>query len=65
MRQWLLRLDEDTFSQRQAAGEAFAIHVDGALAGCVFVAFETIAYYGEALKNEPRWWMHTLVSCHA
>ena len=61
VRQWLLRLDEATFSQRQSAGEAFAIHVDGALAGCVFVAFETIAYYGETLKNEPRWWMQTLV----
>lgn len=61
VRQWLLRLDEATFAKRQAAGEAFAIHVDGALAGCVFVPFETIAYYGDELKSTPRWWMHTLV----
>ena len=61
VRQWLLRLDEATFTQRQAAGEAFAVHVDGQLAGCVFVAFETIAYYGDALKTTPGWWMHTLV----
>lgn len=61
VRQWLLRLDEATFAKRQAAGEAFALHVDGALAGCVFVPFETIAYYGDELKLTPRWWMHTLV----
>jgi ribosomal protein S18 acetylase RimI-like enzyme len=61
VRQWLLRLDEATFAKRQAAGEAFAIHVDGVFAGCVFVAHETIAYYGEAFKSAPRWWMHTLV----
>ena len=28
VRQWLLRLDEATFAKRQAAGEAFAIHVE-------------------------------------
>lgn len=61
VRQWLLRLDEATFGKRQAAGEAFAIHVDGVLAGCVFVPFETIAYYGDELRATPRWWMHTLV----
>lgn len=61
VRQWLLRLDEATFGKRQAAGEAFAIHADGELAGCVFVPFETIAYYGDELKTARRWWMHTLV----
>ena len=61
VRQWLLRLDEATFAMRQVAGEAFAIHVDGALAGCVFVPFETLGYYGDELKTVPRWWMHTLV----
>lgn len=61
VRQWLLRLDEATFTSRQAAGEAFAISVGGELAGCVFVPFETIAYYGDELKSAPRWWMHTLV----
>ena len=61
VRQWLLRLDKATFAKRQAAGEAFAIHVDSALAGCVFVPFETISYYGDELKTVPRWWMHTLV----
>ena len=61
VRQWLLRLDETTFIKRQAAGDAFAIHVDGVLAGCVFVPFETLGYYGAELKTVPRWWMHTLV----
>ena len=61
VRQWLLRLDEATFAKRQTAGEAFAIHVDGRLAGCVFVPFETLGYYGDELKTVPRWWMHTLV----
>jgi GNAT superfamily N-acetyltransferase len=61
VRQWLLRLDAATFARRQAAGEAFAIHVDGELAGGVFVPFETIAYYGDELKSTPHWWMHTLV----
>ena len=61
VRQWLLRLDEATFAKRQAAGEAFALWVDGELAGCVFVPFEAIAYYGDELKSAPRWWMHTLV----
>ena len=61
VRQWLLRLDEATFIKRQAAGDAFAIHVDGVLAGCVFVPFETLGYYGAELMNVPRWWMHTLV----
>ena len=61
VRQWLLRLDEATFAKRQTAGEAFALHVDGLLAGCVFVPFETIAYYDDELKDSPRWWMHTLV----
>jgi len=61
VRQWLLRLDEATFAKRQAANEAFAIHVDGVLAGCVFVPFETLGYYGDELKIVPRWWMHTLV----
>ena len=61
VRQWLLRLDEATFAKRQAASEAFAIHVDGELAGCVFVPFETLAYYGEDFKTLLRWWMHTLV----
>ena len=61
VRQWLLRLDEGSFAKRQAAGEAYAIRVDGALAGSVFVPFETIAYYGEALRQAPRWWLHTLV----
>lgn len=61
VRQWLLRLDEGVFATRQQANEAVAIRVDGALAGCVFVAFETIGYYGEELKSTPRWWMHTLV----
>ena len=61
VRQWLLQLDEATFAKRQAAGEAFAIHVDGVLAGCVFVPFETLGYYGDELKTVPRWWMHTLV----
>ncbi len=61
VRQWLLRLDEATFARRQAAGEAFAIHVDGELAGCVFVPFETLGYYGDELKTTARWWMHTLV----
>jgi len=61
VRQWLLRLDEATFGKRQAAGEAIAIHADGELAGCVFVPFETIAYYGDELKTARRWWMHTLV----
>lgn len=61
VRQCLLRLDEATFAKRQAAGEAFAIHVDGVLAGCVFMPFETINYYGDELKTTPRWWMHTLV----
>jgi ribosomal protein S18 acetylase RimI-like enzyme len=57
----LLRLEEAAFARRQIASEAFAIHVDGALAGCVFVPFETIAYYGDELKATPHWWMHTLV----
>jgi ribosomal protein S18 acetylase RimI-like enzyme len=61
VRQWLLRLDEATFGKRQAAGEAFAIHADRKLAGCVFVPFETIAYYGDELNTGRRWWMHTLV----
>ena len=61
VRQWLLRLDEATFIKRQAAGDAFAIHVDGVLAGCVFVPFETISYYGDELNTTPRWWMHTLL----
>ncbi len=61
VRQWLLRLDHATFVTRQATGEAFAIHADGELAGCVFVAFETISYYGDELKATPRWWLHTLV----
>ena len=61
VRQWLLRLDVTTFSKRQIAGEAFAIYVDGVLAGCVFVPFETLGYYGDELKTVPRWWMHTLV----
>lgn len=61
VRQWLLRLDEATFAKRQAVGEAFAIRVDGELAGCVFVAFETISYYGDEFRTTPRWWMHTLV----
>ena len=61
VRQWLLRLDVATFAKRQAANEAFAIHVDGTLAGCVFVPFETLSYYGDELKTVPRWWMHTLV----
>ena len=61
VRQWLLRLDDAAFAKRQAAGEAFAIHVDGSLAGCVFVPFETIGYYGDELNAVPRWWMHTLV----
>ena len=61
VRQWLLRLDEATFARRQVACEAFAIHVDGVLAGCVFVPFETIGYYGYELNAMPRWWMHTLV----
>ena len=61
VRQWLLRLDEATFAKRQAVGEGFATHVDSALAGCVFVPFETISYYGDELKTTPRWWMHTLV----
>jgi ribosomal protein S18 acetylase RimI-like enzyme len=61
VRQWLLRLDEAAFAKRQAAGQAFAIHVDGALAGAVFVALETIPYYTDALKTTPQWWMHTLV----
>ena len=60
VRQWLLRLDEATFAKRQLAGEAFAIHIDGVLAGCVFVPFETLGYYGDELKTAPRWWMHTL-----
>ena len=61
VRQWLLRLDEATFAKRQTAGEAFAIHVDDALAGCVFVPFETLAYYGNDFNTVLRWWMHTLV----
>ena len=61
VRQWLLRLDEATFVARQAAGEALAVCVDGVLAGCVFVPFETLAYYGDEIKATPRWWMHTLV----
>ena len=61
VRQWLLRLDEATFVKRQAAGEGFAIHLDGVLAGCVFVPFETLGYYGDEFKTAPRWWMHTLV----
>ncbi len=61
VRQWLLRLDEATFAERHAAGEALAIYVDGVLAGCVFVPFETLAYYGDVIKTAPRWWMHTLV----
>jgi GNAT superfamily N-acetyltransferase len=61
VRQWLLRLDEATFATRQAASEAFAIRVDGELAGCVFVAFETISYYGDDINTVPRWWLHTLV----
>ena len=61
VRQWLLRLDEATFAARQAAGEALAICVDGVLAGCVFVPFETLAHYGDEIKTVPRWWMHTLV----
>ena len=61
VRQWLLRLDEATFAKRQVAGEAFAIHVDGVLAGGVFVPCETLGYYGDELNTAPRWWMHTLV----
>ena len=61
VRQWLLRLDDATYAKRQAAGEALAIQVDGVLAGCVFVPFETISYYGDELKATPRWWMYTLV----
>jgi ribosomal protein S18 acetylase RimI-like enzyme len=61
VRQWLSRLDEATFAKRQAANEAFAIHVDGVLSGCVFVPFETLGYYGDELNTLPRWWMHTLV----
>jgi GNAT superfamily N-acetyltransferase len=61
VRQWLLRLDRAVFAQRQAAGEAFAIDVDGQFVGCVFVAFECLSYYGDALKTTPRWWLHTLV----
>lgn len=61
VRQWLLRLDQATFVKRQAAGEAFAIRVDEELAGCVFVPFETLGYYGSELGAVPRWWMHTLV----
>ena len=61
VRQWLLRLDEATFAKRQTAGEAFAIHVDSELVGCVFVPFETLEYYGDEHKTVPRWWMHTLV----
>lgn len=61
VRQWLLRLDEATFAKRQGSSEAFAIHVDGVLAGCVFVPFETLGYYGDEIKAVPRWWMHTLV----
>lgn len=65
VRQWLLRLDEASFAKRQAAGEAFAIRVDGELAGSVFVPFETIAYYGDELRQTPRWWLHTLVVARA
>lgn len=61
VRQWLLRLDEATFSKRQAAGEAFIFYVDGALAGCAFLPFETLPYYGDALRTTPHWWMHTLI----
>ena len=61
VRQWLLRLDDAAYAKRQAAGEAFAIQADGALAGCVFLPFETISYYGDELYTTPRWWMHTLV----
>ena len=57
----MLRLDKATFAKRQTAGEAFAMHVDGALAGCVFVPFETISYYGDDFDTVPRWWIHTLV----
>ena len=61
VRQWLLRLDVAAFGKRQAAGEAFAIHAESTLVGCVFVPFETIDYYGDEIKTMPRWWMHTLV----
>jgi GNAT superfamily N-acetyltransferase len=61
VRQWLLRLDQAAFAQRQATGEAFAAYADGDLVGCVFVTFETIGYYGDDLKATPRWWLHTLV----
>jgi ribosomal protein S18 acetylase RimI-like enzyme len=61
VRQWLLRLDQATCAKRQSAGEAFAVRVEGVLAGTVFVAHETIAYYGDALQSHPQWWMHTLV----
>jgi ribosomal protein S18 acetylase RimI-like enzyme len=61
LRQWLLRLDETTFAKRQAAGEAIAIHIDRKLAGCVFMAFETLGHYGDELNTVSRWWMHTLV----
>ena len=61
VRQWLVRLDTATFAKRQTAGEAFVIHLDGVLAGCVFVPFETLGYYGDECKTVPRWWIHTLV----
>jgi ribosomal protein S18 acetylase RimI-like enzyme len=61
VRQWLLRLGASVFAKRQNANEAFAVRVDGTLAGCAFVAFETIGYYGDELKSTPHWWMHTLV----
>ena len=61
VRQWLLRLDDAAYAKRQAADEAFAIQVDGVLAGCVFVPFETIRYYGDELNTMPHSWMHTLV----
>jgi GNAT superfamily N-acetyltransferase len=61
VRQWLLRLDIAAFDKRQIAGEAFAIQAGNTLVGCVFVPFETMAYYGDEINITPRWWLHTLV----